>query len=156
MGISEAIALSALFISIISVWISYKAYLYSKKSNEAELDRNFSREKSEFLVRIEKAQKLFERFEQELAAEIERLNEEPDLVKSSLGIRTDKLISMQNSLEGCRRQALTLWEETYEMDQNGFAYHKPRFLKLIEDDEEFVKQAREELKSATEASIEYL
>jgi len=90
-------------------------------------------------VRIEKAQSRFKKLESALieVMKSDSLIEEfePDL----------------EYLEGCQRQAYSLWDETYVMGQNGFAFHKPRFLKLIEKDEEFARKVMRKLERVKRA-----
>lgn len=145
MEFSNVIAIVALVVSVISVWISYKAHRYSIDSKRSEIRRRFAREKSEFLVRIEKSQKLFERLDHQLKVLIQKIETTSQSLKASLTEEIDQLNSDLSYLEGCRRQAWSLWEETYEMKQDGFARHQPRFLKLIEDDEEFAHKSIQKL-----------
>ncbi|RYZ87844.1 MAG: hypothetical protein EOP06_11995 [Proteobacteria bacterium] len=59
----------------------------------------------------------------------------------SLKKEISKLRDDDRYLHGCLCQAGTLWNETYEAGQYGLAYHKPRHLGLIEDDEAYAKRA---------------
>ena len=147
MEFSNVIAIFALVVSVISAWISYKAHRYSIDSKRSEMHRRFAREKSEFLVRIEKAQKLFERLDYQLKVLIQKIETTSQSVKASLTEEVRQLNSDLSYLDGCRRQAWSLWEETYEMKQDGFAHHQPRFLKLIEDDEEFADKSIQKLQT---------
>jgi hypothetical protein len=54
MNASEVIAAFALVVSLVSAWVSYRAYSYAVRTKEEETRIQFSREKSEFLVRIDK------------------------------------------------------------------------------------------------------
>ena len=53
----------------------------------------------------------------------------------------DQLGADRDYLQGCLRQAWSLWDETYDMNEGGLAHHKPRHLSLIEDDETFATEA---------------
>ena len=66
----------------------------------------------------------------------------PEKSRASLTSEVEQLKSDLKYLEGCKRQAWSLWDETYEMNQSGLAHHKPRFLKFIEDDEQFARDAQ--------------
>lgn len=145
MEFSDVVAVLALMISVASGLISFKAYQYTVDTKESETRRSFIREKSELLVRIDKAQKLFDQLECQLTSLIQRIDSSSDSERNSLNKKIDELNSDLSFLEGCRRQAWSLWDEIYEMNQDGFAHHKPRFLKLIEDDEEFAREASQRL-----------
>ena len=84
---------------------------------------------------------MFERLDHQLKILIKKIETTSQSVKASLTEEINQLNSDLSYLEGCRRQAWSLWEETYEMKQDGFAHHQPRFLKLIEDDEEFAHKS---------------
>lgn len=141
MDTSDFIAAFALVVSLLSVWISYRAYRHSVRVKEEETRLAFSREKSEFLVRIDRASKSFDRLEQRLKGQLRKIDSVPEAERSALADEVDQLRSDLVYLEGCKRQACSLWDETYEMGQSGLAHHKPRFLGLIEDDEQFANDA---------------
>ena len=142
MDVSDFIAAIALVISFLSAWVSYRAYRYSVRVKEQESNLAFSREKSEFLVRIDKARKSFHRLEHRLNGLLYRINRGADDARQALAVDAEMLNSDLSYLEGCQRQAWSLWEEAYEMSQSGLAHHKPRFLGLIEDDEQFASEAQ--------------
>ncbi|KON79546.1 hypothetical protein PA01_13630 [Azoarcus sp. PA01] len=141
MDASDLIAAFALVGSLLSAWISYRAYRYAVRVKEEESRIAFSREKSEFLVRINRARKLFERLEQRVKVQLSRINSAPESGRSALVGEANRLKSDLAYLEGCQRQACSLLDETYEMGQSGLAHHKPRFLRLIEEDEQFANDA---------------
>jgi len=133
MDITDVIAVLALVVSVAALVTSYKANQRTLDFNKSKDYREFEREKAEFIVRIEKALSKFKQLEITLAEVM----------------KTDSLVEKFKSdlkyLEGCQRQAYSLRDETYEMGQNGFAFHKPRFLKLIEEDEEFARNVMRKL-----------
>lgn len=141
MNTSDLIAVFALIVSLLSAWISYCAYCHTVRIKEEESRIAFSREKSEFLVRIDRARKLFDRLEQRIKGQLSRINSASESDRSALVGETDRLKSDLAYVEGCQRQVCSLWEETYEMEQSGLAHHKPRFLLLIEEDERFANNA---------------
>ena len=141
MDASDFIAVFALVVSFLSAWISYRAYLHSVRVREQESHLAFSREKSEFLMRIEKAKKRFDRLEHRLETLLNMANRLPDGERANLAMETEQLRADLKYLIGCQRQASSLWDEAYEMSQSGLAHHKPRFLGLIEDDEQFADEA---------------
>ncbi|WP_242164977.1 hypothetical protein [Lysobacter sp. M15] len=151
MDASDLIAAFALVVSLLSAWISYRAYRYTVRTREEELQLTFSREKSEFLVRIDKARKTFDRLEQRLKALLGAIDRGSDDEVAVLADEAERLRADLKYLEGCQRQAWSLWEETYEMSQSGFAHHKPRFLGLIEDDEHFASESQLRCDRAEEA-----
>jgi len=132
-------------IPVASAWISFKAHRCTIETKVSETRRSFEREKIEFLVRIDKVQKLVEKLECQLKNLIKRIDSAPDSVRKPLNKKVAELNSDLHFLEGCRRQAWSLWDETYEMSQGGFAHHMHQFLKLIEDDEDFARQASQRL-----------
>ena len=142
METSNVIAALALAVSLLSVWISYRAYRHSVRASEEESRLAFSREKSEFLVRIDKARVTFDRLGHRLESLMAAIDRASDKASASLPEEVEQLKSDLKYLEGCKRQAWSLWDETYEMSQSGLAHHKPRFLKLIEDDEQFAHDAQ--------------
>lgn len=83
MEISDLLAVLALMISVASVFISFKAYRYTVNTNESETRQRFSRDKSEFLVRIDKAQKIFEQLENKLISLIQRVERSPESVRNA-------------------------------------------------------------------------
>lgn len=141
MGASEIIAVIALIVSIASAWVSYRAHRYTVRARQQEADLSFSREKSEFLVRIDKARKLFDGLEHRLKSQLKRIDGAPDAKQKTLATEAAQINSELGYLEGCQRQIWSLWHETYEMGRSGLAHHKPRFLGLIEDDERFAEKA---------------
>ncbi|MCF7223417.1 hypothetical protein [Marilutibacter chinensis] len=134
--------MAALAISLLSGWISYRAHRHSVRVGEEESRLAFSREKSEFLVRIDKARATFDRLGDRLEGLLNAMDRASDKSRASLTDEAEQLKSDLKYLEGCKRQAWSLWDETYEMNQSGLAHHKPRFLKLIEDDEQFASDAQ--------------
>ncbi|MBS7458662.1 hypothetical protein [Coralloluteibacterium stylophorae] len=142
MNASDFIAAIALVVSLLSAWISYRAHRHSVRMKEDESNLAFSREKSEFLVRIDKARKSFDHLEHRLKGLLDRIGHGADDTRKALAAEAEQLKSDLSYLEGCQRQAWSLWEETYEMGQSGLAHHKPRFLGLIEDDEQFASEAQ--------------
>ena len=141
MEFSDVLATIALVVSIVAAWHSYKAHRESVAFSERETRREFSRERSEFLIRIERSTKLFERAENRIATVLSAIESQPDRIASSLSAQTDELRSDLKYLEGCLRQSRILWDENYDMSHDGLAHHKPRHLALLEDDEEFAAQA---------------
>ena len=142
MDASDLIAAFALVVSLLSAWISYRAYRYTIRMREEELQLTFSREKSEFLVRIDRARKTFDKLEQRLKSLLGTIDCESGSARMVLANEAEKLRADLKYLEGCQRQAWSLWDETYEMRQSGLAHHKPRFLGLIEDDEHFASESQ--------------
>lgn len=63
MEVADILAITALIVSIVSVWLSHKPHRESTAFSEREERREFDRERSEFLIRIERSTKLFERTE---------------------------------------------------------------------------------------------
>lgn len=141
MGTSNLIAATALIVSMLSAWVSYLAYRYSTHVKQEESDLALSREKSEFLVRVEKAIKTYDRLEKRLNNQLSRIDSASETVCSGLTNEIEQLMRDLKHLEGCQRQAWSLWNEACEMDQPGLAHHKPNFLGLIEDDEQFTRDA---------------
>lgn len=143
MTFSDALAAIALLVSIASAVFSYMAHRETTRTNERESRREFDRERSEFLVRIERSQRLFDRTWHRITSLLTLINAQPDAVKSSLDNEVDQLTKDKNHLDGCLRQANSLWHENFDMSHDGLAYHKPRHLGLLEDDEEFSARALE-------------
>ena len=142
METSDVIAALALAVSLLSGWISYRAYRHTVRVSEEESRLAFSREKSEFLVRIDRARATFDRLGHRLESLMTAIDRAPEKSRASLTSEVEQLKSDLKYLEGCKRQAWSLWDETYEMNQSGLAHHKPRFLKFIEDDEQFARDAQ--------------
>jgi len=92
-------------------------------------------------VRIDWARKSFDRLEQRLRRQLSRIESAPERARLALAAEAKQLGADLAYLEGCQRQAWSLWDETYEMGQSGMAHHKPRLLGLIEDDEQFADGA---------------
>lgn len=138
---SDVLAAIALAVSVFSAWVSYKAHRETKDFSEQRSRLGFERERSEFLVRIGNSRKLFERAQHRINGLLSQIETQPEKVKVSLKGEIDRLESDRDYLQGCLRQARVLWDETYEMGQEGLAHHKPRHLSLIEDDETFASEA---------------
>lgn len=102
-----------------------------------------ARERSEFLVRIETSRKLFERTQKRISRVLTQIESQSEAVIASLKGEVEQLKTDGDYLQGCLRQASALWGETYEMNQEDLAHHKPRHLGLIEDDEAFAAKAME-------------
>lgn len=135
---SGIVAILALIVSMISTWMAYRAHRHSRDSKQDELQLAFSRERSEFMVRIDRATKFFDRHERRtksLLAHIESLppHEQPAMADALAQLRDDLTY-----LERCQRQAWSLWGEVYDLSPSGLAHHKPRFLALLEDDEKII------------------
>lgn len=141
MTASDLIAIIALAVSILSAWTSFAAYRHTVRVREAESRLALSRERSEFLVRIDKARGTFDRLQTQLEAALSRIEAADVVLRDSLAEPAARLVADLRYLAGCQRQAWSLWEETYEMGVDGLAHHKPRFLKLIEDDEQFAQES---------------
>ena len=151
MEFSDVLAAIALVVSIVAAWHSYKAHRESVAFSEREASREFSRERSEFLIRIERSTKLFERVESRINGVLSSIESQPSRITSSLSAQKDGLRSDLKYLEGCLRQSRILWDENYDMSRDGFAHHKPRHLALLEDDEDFAMQALARADKAEEA-----
>ena len=137
---SGIVSILALIFSMISTWIAYRAHRDSRESRQDELQLAFSRERSEFLVRIDRATKLFDhhkRRSEGLLAHIDSwpLHEQPAMADAVAQLRGEL-----RYLEGCQRQVGSLRDEVYHLSLSGLAHHKPRFLALIEDDEKIVSE----------------
>ena len=151
MEISDALATIALVVSVVSAWLSYKAHRDTTQFTEREVRRDFSRERSEFLIRIERSTKLFERVEARIRALLVSIESEPDSVKSPMDELAKQLEADLRYLQGCLRQSRSLWDENYEMSHDGLAHHKPRHLALLEDDEKFAHEAMDRADKAEES-----
>lgn len=150
MEMSDILATSALVVSIFSAWVSYRAYRQSADFSECGAERQFSRERSEFLVRIQRATKLFEDSERRIGRLLANIEDQPESIKAELQGEVERLRADLRHLEGCLRQSRSLWHENYEISHDGFAAHKPKHLALLEDDERFVERALKRLEEAEE------
>ena len=151
MELSDALATAALIISIASAWLSYKAHRESTLFTEREAQREFSRERSEFLIRIERSIKMFEHVEARIRAILASIDGERASVQSSMREVAQQLKGDLDYLQGCLRQARSLWDENFEMSHDGFAHHKPRHLALLESDESFAQEAMDRADKAAES-----
>lgn len=131
--------------------MSYKAHRESTDFNEREARREFDRERSEFLIRIEHSTKLFERVEDRIGVLLTNIENQPESIKASLGNVVDNLRADLSYLQGCLRQSRALWEENFEINHNGLVYHKARHLALLEDDEKFAAEALDRADKAEES-----
>ena len=105
MGISDVIAATALVVSIISVWVSYKAHCQSIEMNGRGSRHSFARERSEFLIRIEKSRTLFERTQSRINSLLAQMDSQPAAVKMSLKKEISQLKDNERYLHGCLCQA---------------------------------------------------
>jgi hypothetical protein len=137
MGSSDVIATIALVVSAASGWVSWLAFRHGVRAKNEERRMAFARQKSEFLVRIDKARKTFDALASRLDAVIARLQSLSPIGAADLR----RLQADRDYVEGCKRQAWSLWEEAYEMSEGGLAHHGPRYLGLIEDDEDFARRS---------------
>ncbi len=151
MGITDVIAATALVVSILSVWVSYIAHRQSIEMNQRGSRHSFARERSEFLVRIEKSHTLFESTQSRINLLLAQVDSHPEAVKMALKKEISQLRDDDRYLRGCLCQAKALWNETYEAGQYGLAYHKPRHLNLIEDDEAYANRALQRAEGAETA-----
>ena len=138
---SIIISAFALLVSVFSAWVSYRTHRRTVDSSERTSRLRLSREKSEFLVRIEASRKRFERARQRISWLLTQIDGQEEAVRVSLNAVKAQLASDETYLHGCIRQASALWDETYEMSQEGLAHHKPHHLALIEDDDDFAAKA---------------
>ena len=152
MEISDVLATIALIVSIASAWLSHKANKQATLSNEREQRRKFDRERSEFLVKIERTTKTFENAEKRISTLLGEFQKQPDSVQTSHKGDIEQLQSDLKYLEGCLRQSRTLWNENFETTHDGLAHHKARHSALLEDDADFVQEALERADKA-EASL---
>ena len=152
MEFSDVLATIALIVSITSAWLSHKSNRQTTLLSERDQRREFERERSEFLIRIERSTKIFEDAEKRLTALLEEFQRQPDSLRSSHNGDIDQMQRDLKYLEGCLRQSRILWHENFEITHDGLAYHKPRHLSLLEDDEHFVLGALERADKA-EASL---
>ncbi len=149
MSLSDVLAITALVVSIVSAVFSHRAQRQTTDLQLRETRREFDRERSEFLVRIEKSTKLFEKVQEQIAQLLASIERQPEDVRASVAFRVDQLKADQSYLEGCLRQSNALWHENFEMTHDGLAYHKPRHLGLIENDEEFARAASDRVDQVT-------
>lgn len=135
---SGIVAILALLVSIMSTWIAYRAHRHSRDSRQDDLERAFSREKSEFMVRIDRSMKLFDRQERRIKSLLANIDSLPLHEQPAMAEAVARLSDDLQYLKGCQRQACLLRDEVYDLSPSGLAHHKPRFLALLEDDEEIV------------------
>lgn len=141
MEISDVLATIALAVSIFSARVSYKAYRETTDFSERRSRLGFERDRSELLVRIDKSRKFFERTQHRINGLLAQAESLPEGIKASLKGDIDRLASSRAYLQGCLRQTWSLWDETYDMSQDGLAHHQPRFLNLLEDDDALISEA---------------
>ena len=151
MEFSDVLATTALVVSVISAWLSYKAHRESTAFSERDARREFDRERSEFLIRIERSTKLFERTETRIVQVLNSIRAKPKSVQSFFNGEIDQLQADLKYLEGSLRQSRILWDENFELSHDGLAYHKARHLALLEDDEQFAADALERADKAEES-----
>jgi hypothetical protein len=151
MEFSDVLATIALIVSMGSAWLSYRAHRESTEFTEREARREFSRERSEFLIRIERSTKLFERAQARIEAILARIESESASAQSSVDEMVQQLKSDLEHLQGCLRQSRSLWDENFDMSHDGFAHHKPRHLALLEDDDRFAQEAMRRADRAEES-----
>lgn len=143
MELSNVLATIALIVSIASAWLSYRANKQATLSNEREQRREFDRERSEFLIKIERTTKTFENAGKRISTLLEEFEKQPDSLQASHQGDIEQLQSDLKYLEGCLRQSRTLWDENFATTHDGLAYHKARHSALLEDDSDFVQTALE-------------
>ncbi len=148
---SDVLATTAIIVSIVSAWLSYRAHRESTQFTERETQREFSRERSQFLIRIERSIKLFESVEARIAALLASIESESGSDQSSRDEVAKQLRADLSYLQRCLCQSRSLWNENYEMSQDGFALHKSRHLALLEDDEKFAHEAMTRADKAEES-----
>ena len=149
MTLSDVLALTALVVSIVSAVFSHRAQRQATDLQLRETRREFDRERSEFLVRIEKSTRLFEKVQERISNLLSSIEQQPEDVRASIAFRVEQLKADQSYLEGCLRQSNALWQENFDMSHDGLAYHKPRHLGLLENDEEFAKTASDRVDQVT-------
>ena len=142
MSASDFIALIALAVSFLSAWSSYCTYRHTVRTREEDFQIAFLREKYEFLERVEKARKGFDCLEKIIKSLLEKVSDLPESTCKQLESDASQLCYDLKHLQGCLRQACSIWEEAYELNQRGLARQKPHFLALIEADEEFARVAQ--------------
>ena len=135
---SDLIAGLALVVSLVSAYISHKAFTHSVSVHELETTLAFERDKSELLMHVEKSRNLFSSARQEVERVQFVLSHEPPQVQGALKSYDNLFTEFLPRLIGAERQAGLLWQEIYEWrDKSGrsaFAHHSPRFRSLIEND----------------------
>lgn len=151
MDLSDILAITALMVSIVSAWLSYRAHRESTQFTERETQREFSRERSEFLIRIERSTKLFEHVEARIVALLASIESESGAGQSSRDEVAKQLKADLNFLQRCLCQSRSIWNEIYEIRQDGLAHHKPRHLALLEDDEKFAHEVMTRADKAEES-----
>lgn len=104
MSSSDAIATIALVISAASGWVSYLAYRHGVRAKDEERRMAFARQKSEFLVRIDKARKTFEALEFRLTQRVAAF-EAPDGALGTVADNARRVAADLDYLKGCQRQA---------------------------------------------------
>lgn len=151
MEFSDILASTALVISIVSAWLSHKAHRESTQFSESEARREFVRERSEFLIRIERSTKLFERSEERIKSLLASFEKHPKSAVSCLDETVKQLKDDLDYLQGCLRQSRSLWEENFEISHNGLALHKAQHMALLEEDEKFAAEAMKRADLAEES-----
>ena len=139
---SNLIAALSLVVSIVSALVSYRTYKHTVEAMRRQEELDFSREKSDFLSRINRSNKLFDGLEQQIKKTLSELEALPEHKLAKPNHQFEQLNKDLKYLTGCQRQARSLWGETYDMSIPGLAHHKAQFLELIEDDEKFAEEAR--------------
>ena len=138
MDASTTIASLALIVSIVAVFISYKAHKHTVSAHELATTLSFERDKSELLSYVEQSRNLFSdaRREVELAQFV--LGHEPLAVQQALTSYQALFTDFLPKLVGAERNATGVWEEIFEWrDKSGrsaFAHHAPRFRASLEND----------------------
>src|SRR5690606_22282312 len=108
MEFSDVLASTALVVSMVSAWLSYQAHRESTRVTEREALREFSRERSEFLIRIESSTKLFERVEARIGTLLANIERGSASVQSSTDEAVQQLKNDLSHLQGCLRQSRSL------------------------------------------------
>jgi len=141
MNYSDIISTIAILISTLALMHSYRTSRYNLHLKKSELGRQLEREKAEFIVRIEKAQIFFKKVEHQQLAVLEKINSTLITPQNSLDKNKVQITTDLKSLHDFQIQANSLLAETYDLNLDGLAQHKPRFLKLIEQDEKFAAKS---------------
>lgn len=135
---SAAIATLALVVSVVSAFVSYKAFKHSINVHELETTLAFERDKSELLMHVEQSRNLFSSAQREIENVGFVLSQEPSQVQAALGSYQNLFTEFLPKLVGAERQATSLWNEIYDwQDKSGrsaFAHHTPRYRALLEND----------------------
>ena len=135
---SDVIAVLALIVSLVSAYISYRAFTHSVGAHELETTLAFERDKSELLMQVEQSRNLFSSARREIEQLQFVLSHEPPQVQSALNSYDNLFSEFLPRLVGAERQAGLLWDEIHAWrDKSGrgaFAHHTPRFRSLIEND----------------------